>query len=122
MTGRPGETWKKFKFATPPDWVYALLVLVCLGGIGILAFAIVTAVVSQRASGYLPLTRSSSRTAALAFWIPVGLLIACPGAWAIGAFFGGSSGDSSGATLTGVGFWRGRLFLAIGLLGGLFMT
>jgi len=122
MTGRPGETWKKFKFATPPDWVYALLVLVCLGGIGILALAIVTAVVSQRASGYLPLTRSSSRTAALAFWIPVGLLIACPVAWAIAAIFGFSSGDSSAATITGVFFWLGLLFLAVGLLGRLLVT
>ena len=26
MTGRPAETWKKFKFATPPDWTYALLI------------------------------------------------------------------------------------------------
>ena len=31
MTGRPAETWRKFRFATPPDWAYALLALVVLG-------------------------------------------------------------------------------------------
>ena len=30
MTGRPAETWRKFRFATPPDWAYALLALVVL--------------------------------------------------------------------------------------------
>ena len=41
MSGQPAETWRKFKFATPPTWAYALLVLVCLGGIGIILYAVV---------------------------------------------------------------------------------
>ena len=61
MTGRPAQTWRRFKFATPPAWSYALLILVCLGGMGIIAFAAVMALTAQRASGYLPLTRDSSR-------------------------------------------------------------
>jgi MFS family permease len=119
MTGRPAETWKKFSFATPPDWAYALLFLVCLGGIGIAAFAVVVALVSQRASGYLPLTRSSARTVTLAFWIPLGLLIAWPVAWAIAAIFGFGFNDSTSSTIAGVFFWLGIVFLITGLLGRL---
>jgi hypothetical protein len=118
MTGRPAETWKRFKFATPPDWTYALLILVCLGGIGILAHAIVVAAMSQRASGYLPLTRSSSRTATLAFWIPVGLLLAVPVAIAITLIFAVSSNDPTGS-LAAVFFWLSALMLGFGLLGRL---
>lgn len=122
MTGRPAETWKKFNFATPPGWAYALLFLVCLGGIGIAAFAVVVALVSQRASGHLPLTRSSARTVTLAFWIPIGLLIAWPVAWAIAAIFGFGFSDSTSSTIAGVFFWFGVLFLIAGLVGRLVIT
>ncbi len=122
MTGRPAETWKKFKFATAPDWTYALLILICLGGLGFIAFAIVVALVSQRASGYLPLTRSSSRTVTLAFWIPLVLLIAWPVSWLIAAIFGFSSNDPTASTIAGVSFWLGVLFLVAGLIGRLVVT
>lgn len=122
MTGRPAETWKKFNFATPPDWAYALLFLVCLGGIGIAAFAVTVAIVSQRASGYLPMTRSSARTVRLAFWIPLGLLIAWPVTWAIAAIFGFSSNDSTATTIAAVFFWLGLLLLVAGLVGRLLIT
>jgi len=122
MTGRPAETWKKFKFATPPDWTYALLILVCLGGLGFIAFTIVVAVVSQRASGFLPLTRSSSRTVTLAFWIPLGLLIVWPVAWAIAVIVGISSSDPTAPAITGVSFWLGVLFMVAGLIGRLVVT
>ncbi len=122
MTGRPAETWKKFKFATAPDWTYALLILVCLGGLGFIAFAIVVALVSQRAGGYLPLTRSSSRTVTLAFWIPLVLLIAWPVSWLIAAIFGFSSNDPTASTIAGVSFWLGVLFLVAGLIGRLVVT
>jgi len=59
-----------------------LLLLVCAGGLGFIAYAIAMAAVAERASGYLPLTRSSSRTVTLAFWVPTGLLIAWVAAWA----------------------------------------
>ena len=68
MTGRPAETWRKFRFATPPDWAYALLALVVLGGIGIIAYAIVIASISRRASGYLPLTKRSRLLLNLYMW------------------------------------------------------
>ena len=74
MTGRPAETWRKFRFATPPDWAYALLALVVLGGIGIIAYAIVIASISRRATGYLPLTRRSRFLLNLYIWGTVALL------------------------------------------------
>jgi hypothetical protein len=121
MTGHPAEKWRKFKFATPPDWAYSLLILVCLGGLGFIAFAIVMTLVAERASGYLPLTRSSSRTVTLATWIPIGLLIAWPISWAI-ALIASSSNDSTWPTIAAVFFWLGFLFLGAGLIGRLLIT
>jgi hypothetical protein len=122
MTGRPAETWKKFKFATPPAWAYTLLILVCLGGIGFIAFAIVMSVVAQRATGYLPLTRVTSRTVTLALWVPVGLLIACPVLWLIAAVISLSTSDTTASTIAAVLFWLGLLVLIAGLIGRLIVT
>ncbi len=119
MTGRPAETWKKFKFASAPDWTYALLVLTCLGGLGFIAFTIVVAAVSQRASGFLPLTRSSNRTVTLAFWIPLALLIAWPICWAVALI---TSGDSNASATTFGLFWLGIFFLVAGMIGRLVVT
>jgi hypothetical protein len=119
MTGRPAETWKKFKFATPPDWTYALLILTCLGGLGFIAFTIVVAAVSERASGFLPLTRSSSRTVTLALWIPLALLIAWPICWAVALI---TAGDPSASGTTGGLFWLGVFFLLSGMIGRLVVT
>ncbi|HEX9098495.1 MAG TPA: hypothetical protein VF956_03295 [Candidatus Dormibacteraeota bacterium] len=116
MTGRPAETWKKFKFATPPDWTYALLVLTCLGGLGFIAFTIVVAAVSERASGFLPLTRSSSRTVTLAFWIPLALLIAWPICWAVALIT--SADPNASATTVGL-VWLGIFFLVASMIGRL---
>ena len=76
MTGRPAEAWKRFKFSTPPQWAYALLVLICLGGIGLIVYGVVVTAVSQRASGFLPLTRASRRTVDLVIVVPIGLIAA----------------------------------------------
>jgi hypothetical protein len=76
MTGKPAETWRKFRFATPPGWAYAFLALIICGLPGIIVAGAIVAAVSTRASGFLPLTRGSSRLQALVFWIPVGLIIA----------------------------------------------
>jgi predicted transporter len=120
MTGRPAETWKKFNFATPPDWAYALLFLICLGGIGLVAFAVTIAVVSQRASGYLPLTRSSARTVSLAFWIPVAFLIACPVVWLIALIVGAAGNNDPTANGVAAAFlFLGFLCLLAGLVGRL---
>jgi len=118
MTGRPAETWRKFKFATPPDWAYALLILVCVGGLGFIAFAIVMTLVAQRASGFLPLTRSASTTVRNALWIPVVLLIAAPVAWVLALFAGSFSTNTTGIVL----LWLGILFLFAGLVGRLLVT
>jgi len=123
MTGRPAETWKKFNFATPPDWAYALLILICLGGIGFVAFAVTIAVVSQRASGYLPLTRSSATTARLALWVPVGILIAWPACWLIALIVGAAGNNDPTANGVAVAFLLlGAVCLLAGLLGRLVIT
>jgi hypothetical protein len=119
MTGRPAETWKKFKFATPPDWTYALLVLTCLGGLGFIAFTIVVAAVSERASGFLPLTRSSSRIVTFTFWIPLALLIAWPIAWVVALI---TAGDPNASAATGGFVWLGIFFLLGGMIGRLVVT
>ena len=123
MTGRPAETWKKFNFATPPDWAYALLFLICLGGIGFVAFAVTIAVVSQRASGYLPLTRSGARTVRLAFWIPLGFLIAWPACWLIALIVGvAGNNDSTANGVAGTFVFLGLLCMLGGLVGRLVIT
>jgi hypothetical protein len=123
MTGRPAETWKKFSFATPPDWAYALLFLICLGGIGFVGFVVTIALVSQRASGYLPLTRSSARTATLAFWIPVGILIACPACWLIALIVGAAGNNDPTANGVAAAFViLGLVCLLAGLVGRLVIT
>lgn len=117
MTGRPAETWRKFNFATPPQWAYALLVLVCAGGLGIILFVIVIALIAQRASGYLPLTHSSRRQVELAIWVPASLLIAWILLWVAAAVIGLPSNDSTVETVAGVMFWIGTLALGAGLVG-----
>jgi hypothetical protein len=81
MTGHPAQVWRKFKFSTPPSWTYALLILVCLGGIGIILYAVVTTIVAQRASGFLPLTLSSRRTVTVWTWVPLVLIVLCVPVW-----------------------------------------
>ena len=122
MTGRPAETWRKFNFATPPQWAYALLVLICLGGIGIIAYAVVIATISQRASGYLPLTKSAKRTSDLVVWVPIGLIVAWLVLWVIGFATLPPSSDQSGSPLPGIFFGLGLLVLVAGLLGRLVIT
>jgi hypothetical protein len=116
MTGRPAEMWRKFKFSTPPAWSYALLILVCLGGMGAIAFAVVMALTAQRASGHLPITKDSSRLVTIATWVPVALMILAVLVW-ITAFpvaASSSIGDAAGWL-----FWLGLLLLLSGLAGRL---
>jgi len=119
MTGRPAETWRRFKFSTPPGWAYALLILVVLGGLGFILFAILVSVVAQRAGGHLPLTRSSSRTVALAKWVPAGLLIGAVVLWAAAIAIGVSTNDPTAQTIVGVLFFSGLFALGAGLVGRL---
>jgi hypothetical protein len=107
---------------TPPTWAYALLLLVCAGGLGFIAYAIAMAVVAERASGYLPLTRSSSRTATLAFWVPAGLLIAWVAAWVLTVVLAWTATNPNVSTVAWVLFGLGFLFLAAGLVGRLLVA
>lgn len=118
LTGRPAETWRKFNFATPPTWAYALLILVCLGGLGFIIFAIVISVIAQRASGHLPLTRASNRTVSMAFWVPIDLLLG--GVLSIVAAIAfGSAGSDVGATIFG---WLAVFLILGGIVGRLVFT
>lgn len=74
MTGAPAETWRKYRFSTAPAWAAVFLLLLCTG-FGLLLVFLAMYLVSRRASGYLPLTRASSRRVALASWIPAGLIV-----------------------------------------------
>lgn len=74
MTGAQAESWRKFRFATTPAWAYLFLLLLCTG-IGLLIVFILMYAVARRASGHLPLTRTSSQKVALATWIPVALIV-----------------------------------------------
>lgn len=118
MTGKPAETWRKFTFSTPPGWTYALLVLICFGVVGVLIAGAVIYGVSERATGHLPLTRASSRLAALALWIPLAFLIASPVAWVVAFVAGGSSQSPVFPTF----FLLGIAFLIAGLVGRLVGT
>jgi hypothetical protein len=122
MSGRPAETWRRFRFVTPPTWAYSLLLLICAGGLGFIAYAIASAAVAERASGYLPLTRSSSRTVTLAFWVPTGLLIAWIAAWVLTIVLAWTTTDPNVSTIAWVSFGLGFLFLASGLTGRLLVS
>lgn len=118
MTGRPAETWRKFTFSTPPAWTYALLVLICLGVIGLVIAGAIIYAVSERASGHLPLTRSSKRLANLALWAPIALLIASPVAWIIALIFG----SANNSPIFPIFFFAGIFLLLAGLVGRLVGT
>jgi hypothetical protein len=62
MTGAPAETWRKFSFATAPPWAF------WVGGL------LVAALMSRRASGYLPLTRASVQRLRLFTWSFFGII------------------------------------------------
>ena len=107
---------------TPPTWAYSLLLLICAGGLGFIAYVIASAAVAERASGYLPLTRSSSRTVTLAFWVPTGLLIAWVAAWALTVVLAWTTTDPNVSSIAWVSFGLGFLFLGAGLTGRLLIS
>lgn len=119
ITGRPAETWRKFRFVTPPPWAYALLILACLGGIGIIIFAVVVNAIAQRASGYLPLTRSARTRVELAVWVPPGLIVGWLVLWVVAVIVTPASNSDSGSGLAAAFFFLGFLFLIAGLVGRL---
>jgi len=125
LTGAPAQTWRKFRFATPPPWAYALYVLVLCGGIGLFLGAMVMAAVAERATGFLPLTRGSSRLVALARWVPVGLSVGSVVVWigvAAGAIAQIDAADANAAPVAGILLLGGMLLLVPGLIGRLVVT
>lgn len=119
LTGRPAETWRKFRFATPPQWAYALLLLICLGGIGLILYAVVLTSIAQRAGGHLPLTHGARRQVDLAVWVPPGLLIAWVVLWIVAIIVSPTGNDQSGSGLSAAFFFLGLLLLVGGLVGRL---
>ena len=103
MTGRTAEAWRRFRFATPPQWAYALLLLACLGGLGFVLYALIVAAISRRASGYLPLTRTSRRWLNLFMWAVIAMLplfiVLLVGGIAVGSNTNGSTQSAVSAIL-----------------------
>jgi hypothetical protein len=100
-------------------------VLVVCGGLGLLLGAVVMAAVAQRASGFLPLTRGSSRLVGLAQWVPVGLVIGSFALWtsvAFGAAANVDAGDANAGSLAGILLLVGVMLLVGGLVGRLVVT
>ncbi len=118
MTGRPGEVWRKFKFSTPPTWVYALLILVCIGGLGIILYAVIVTLVSQKASGQLPLTKASRNRLNAYIGVVVALL---PASFVL--FFAGlavgSNNDSTSSAIWIVLVITGLLLFVLFVVGAL---
>jgi len=83
MTGRPAETWRRFRFITAPAWAYAFLLLL-LTGIGLLLIFILMRVVSRTATGHLPLTRASSNEIRNANLVGLGGVVLWLALWVVG--------------------------------------
>ena len=118
MTGRPAELWRKFKFSTPPAWAYALLVLVCLGGIGIIVYAVVVNLVSQKASGHLPLTRAARNRLNVYIGAVIAMLVLSLVLFFAGLIVGSNS-DSTSSTIAGFLIAFGVLLFVAFLVGAL---
>ena len=125
MTGAPAETWRKFRFSTPPPWAYALYVLVLLGILGLIIAAVVMSAVALKATGHLPLTRASRRLVTLTFWLPLGLIFGGFVMWTGVVIAAIANIDSSDANAGGIGaalLLVGVLLLVVGLIGRLVVT
>lgn len=82
MTGAPAETWRKFRFATPPWWALSFLLLICVG-IGFVVSIPLAYLVARRASGRLPLTHRSKRRLELPMRAAIVILALCALVWII---------------------------------------
>ena len=125
MTGAPAETWRKFRFSTPPPWAYSLYVLVLLGILGLIIAAAVMSAVALKATGHLPLTRGSRRLVTLTLWVPLGLIfggfVMFTGV-VIAAIANVDSGDANAGGVGAAVLLLGVLFLVVGLIGRLVVT
>lgn len=101
MTGAPAETWRKFTFSKTPGWAFLV------GG------ALLSAALTERISGYLPMTRASAEKIRMARFAFGGLLIAGLALW-IGWLF--LAANSSSAALWAL-FVIGLGAMVAGLIG-----
>ncbi len=86
MTGAPAETWRRFTFSKTPWWAF------WVGGI------LLSTALSERTTGYLPLTRASVKTLRTVRWTFAGLLPFAFFLWVIGIIVASvSSSDVNGA-------------------------
>ena len=125
MTGQPVETWRKFRFSTPPPWAYALLALLFIGILGLIIAASVMNAVSLKATGYLPLTRRSRQIIDLAVWLPIGLIL---GSFAvitgvvIAAMANVDAADANAGGVAGISVLVAAVLLTSGLILRLVVT
>ncbi len=118
MTGRPGEVWRKFKFSTPPTWLYELLNLGSMGGLGIILRAINVTVVSREAAGHLPLTKAARNRLNVYVGVVVALL---PVSFVLlfAALVFGSNKDSTSSAISSALLITGLLVFVLFLVGAL---
>jgi hypothetical protein len=121
MSGKPAETWRRFNFSTAPQWAYGLLALIVFGGIGIIAYAIVVSLVSQKASGYLPLTKASSNRLNVYLWT-IGALLPLSFVLMIGGLVIASGTDSTSGAIGAAVVVSGALMFAAFVVGALLRT
>jgi hypothetical protein len=67
MSGMPSEVWGRFRFVTSPRWMHGLHLL-AFTGVGLIPILVITAAVSRRVGGWLPLTRASRRKLRVVVW------------------------------------------------------
>jgi hypothetical protein len=84
MTGAPAETWRKFRFNSPPAWAVVFVFLICVG-IGFFVSIPLSYLVSRRTGGRLPLTQRSNRLLELPKLAAIAVLALSAGLWIITA-------------------------------------
>jgi hypothetical protein len=84
MTGSPAETWRKFRFNSPPAWAVVFVFLICVG-VGFFVSIPLSYAVSRRAGGRLPLTHRSNRLLELPKRAAIAILALSAGLWIITA-------------------------------------
>ncbi len=105
MTGQPAETWRKFTFRKTPPWAF------WVGGV-FLARAL-----SERSSGYLPLTRSSVKKLRTVTWTFGGLIPLAFFLWAIGIVLSSVSSSQINSAIFWLLFLLGFGALFAGVIG-----
>jgi hypothetical protein len=103
MTGAVAETWRKFQFTDSPWWAF------WVGGV------LLAAATARRASGYLPLTKASSRSIRLVRLSFLPFLALALVFWAAAAIVGAfDTADAAGSAFATYSAGFGVAFLFLG--------